>query len=216
MPHFDIPALEGSSIRLEPLDLDHETALLAAASADPSLYALSAVPLTAQTVRRYIQRACEWREAGTAAPFAIVRLRDGAVVGSTRFFDVERWEWPQSKDDPSRAFDVCEIGYTWLRADAVRTQVNTEAKLLMLQQAFERWKVRRICFHTDERNDASRNALLAIGATFEGILRAHRLAADVRPRNSARFSILESEWPRVKAHLEERLRRKASESPAGR
>ena len=95
--------------------------------------------------------------------------------------------------------DGCEIGYTWLAATAIRTAANTEAKLLMLTHAFEVWGVQRVCFHTDARNERSRAALTRLGATFEGILRAHRLAADLTPRDSARFSIVAAEWPRLQA-----------------
>jgi RimJ/RimL family protein N-acetyltransferase len=101
--------------------------------------------------------------------------------------------------------DACEIGYTWLGRDAIRTLVNTESKLLMLTYAFETWKVLRVCFHTDVRNQRSRRALERIGGQFEGILRAHRMAADFIPRDSARYSILAAEWPSVKERLNQKL-----------
>jgi len=101
--------------------------------------------------------------------------------------------------------DGCEIGYTWLSREAIRTAANTEAKLLMLTHAFESWRVLRVCFHSDARNQRSRAALERIGARFEGILRAHRLAADNIARDSARYSIVESEWPLVKEHLDRLL-----------
>jgi N-acetyltransferase len=94
-----------------------------------------------------------------------------------------------------------EIGYTWLAADAIRTPANTEAKLLMLTLAFESWGMRSVCFSTDKRNTRSRAAIERIGAQFEGILRAHRLATDFTPRDTARYSITASEWPHVEAHL---------------
>src|SRR5262249_47132918 len=97
--------------------------------------------------------------------------------------------------------DACEIGYTWLTSSAVRSAANTEAKFLMLSHAFEVWKVFRICFHADVRNLRSRNALERIGGQFEGILRAHRLAADYTARDSARYSIVAAEWPSVKERL---------------
>jgi len=101
--------------------------------------------------------------------------------------------------------DACEIGYTWLTRSAIRTASNTEAKLLMLTYAFEVWHVLRVCFHTDARNQRSRAALERIGAKFEGILRAHRMAADYIPRDSMRFSIVAGEWPRVKKRLNQLL-----------
>ena len=110
--------------------------------------------------------------------------------------------WPPNHARHGRSFpDACEIGYTWLTRSAIRTPANTEAKLLMMQQAFELWKVFRVCFHTDTRNQRSRAALERIGGKFEGILRSHRMAADYIPRDSARYSIIEAEWPQVKQRL---------------
>ncbi|MGA3078886.1 MAG: GNAT family protein [Bryobacteraceae bacterium] len=97
--------------------------------------------------------------------------------------------------------DACEIGYTWLTRSAIRTAVNTEAKLLMLTHAFETWQVLRVCFHTDARNLRSRAALERIGGKFEGILRAHRMAADYTARDSVRYSIVAAEWPEAKERL---------------
>ena len=135
-------------------------------------------------------------------PFAIVRASDNAVLGSTRFFDIERWSWPEAHPLHGRSTpDAGEIGYTWLARPAIRTAANTESKLLMLTHAFEAWKVHRVCFHTDVRNSRSRAALERIGGRFEGILHAHRMAADYIPRDSARFSIVAAEWPAVKERL---------------
>jgi len=155
---------------------------------------------------QYVDTALAAREAGTALPFATVRRADGAVIGATRFFLIERWPWPAGHPGTRRAGpDGCEIGYTWLSASAVRTAANTEAKLLMLSHAFETWRVHRVCFHTDARNERSRDALARIGAQFEGLLRAHRLASDLKPRDSARFSIVAAEWPQVKQRLQQFL-----------
>jgi len=101
--------------------------------------------------------------------------------------------------------DACEIGYTWLNRSAIRTGANTEAKLLMLTYAFEGWGVLRVCFHTDARNQRSRAALERIGGKFEGVLRAHRMAADFIPRDSVRYSIVAAEWPDVKQRLSQLL-----------
>jgi RimJ/RimL family protein N-acetyltransferase len=151
---------------------------------------------------RYIDTALAWQSAGTAVPFAIVRVADGAAIGSTRLWDLERWAWPADHPRHGRSNpDVCEIGHTWLASSAIRTGVNTEAKLLMLTHAFETWGVLRVCLHTDERNARSRAAIERIGGKFEGILRAHRMAADFTPRNSARYSILADEWPDLKQRL---------------
>jgi RimJ/RimL family protein N-acetyltransferase len=147
-----------------------------------------------------------WRDEGTAVPFAIVRVQDGSVIGSTRFFNLERWAWPQGNMRYGRQVpDACEIGYSWLTSSAIRTAANTEAKLLMLTYAFETWQMLRVCFHTDARNQRSRAALERIGAKFEGILRAHRMAADFIARDSVRFSIVAAEWPDVKQKLKQFL-----------
>lgn len=195
-------ALHGKYIRLEPLEHRHVDPLVAAAADDPSLYQWSPVPRGKAEATAYIDTALAWRDAGSAVPFAIVRLNDGRVIGSTRFWNLERWAWPQGHPSHGRgAPDACEIGYTWLTRPAIRTAANSEAKLLMLTHAFEVWQVLRICFHTDARNQRSRAALERIGGQFEGILRAHRMAADYIPRDSVRYSIVAAEWPSVKQRL---------------
>ena len=200
------PVLEGRHVRLEPLSTDHITGLTAAAAVDPALYVWSYIPQGLADMTRYVESAIAARAAGTAAPYAKVRSADGTVIGSSRFFDVERWAWPAGHPEAGHERpDGCEIGYTWLAADAIRTAANTEAKLLMLAHAFENWGVKRVCLHTDARNERSRAAMLRIGAQFEGVLRAHRLASDFTARDSARYSILAAEWPAVKARLCERL-----------
>lgn len=201
------PTLAGRHVRLEPLALHHVDGLVSASAADPALYQWSPVPQGKAEAARYIETALAWRDAGTALPFAIVRTQDGVILGSTRFFNLEYWDWPASHPSHGRTTpDACEIGYTWLSPDAIRTPVNTESKLLMLTYAFEIWKVLRVCFHTDIRNQRSRAALERIGGQFEGILRAHRMAADFIPRDSARYSILAVEWPSVKEKLNQKLK----------
>ena len=198
--------LAGTYVRLEPLAHVHIPGLVAAAREDPSLYRWSTIPQGVMEMAQYVDTALSWREAGTALPFAIVRTEDDTVIGSTRFFLMERWAWPAGHPDARRnGFDGCEIGYTWLSASALRSAANTEAKLLMLSHAFEAWGVQRVCFHTDVRNERSRAALERIGAHFEGVLRAHRLAADLIARDSARYSIVAEEWPQVKQRLQEAL-----------
>jgi RimJ/RimL family protein N-acetyltransferase len=195
-------SLQGKHIRLEPLGPQHVEGLTAAAAADPSLYRWSPVPQGKDEAAAYIDTALAWRDAGTAVPFAIIRQLDETVIGSTRFWNIERWAWPTSHPSHGRDVpDACEIGYTWLARSAVRTAANTEAKLLMLSHAFEVWQVLRVCFHTDARNERSRAALERIGAQCEGILRSHRMAADFIPRDSVRYSIVAAEWPPVKQRL---------------
>jgi RimJ/RimL family protein N-acetyltransferase len=200
--------LSGKYIDLEPLERGHADGLAAAAAVAPALYQWSPVPQGATAAAAYIDTAETWRDAGSAMPFAIVRRSDRAVLGSTRFWNIERWLWPPQHPRHGRQFpDACEIGYTWLSGPAIRTAANTEAKLLMLAYAFESWQVLRVCLHTDARNHRSRAAIERIGGKFEGILRAHRMAADFTPRDSVRFSILADEWPAVKERLTRRLDR---------
>lgn len=196
------PVLRGTHVRLEPLDHRHVDGLVAAAATDPTLYQWSPIPQGKIEATAYVDTALAWKDAGTAVTFATVRVDDGVVIGSTRFFNLERWGWPLGHPRHGREFaDACEIGYTWLTRSAIRTRANTEAKLLMLTHAFEAWEVLRICLHTDIRNQRSRAAIERIGGKFEGILRAHRMAADFIARDSARFSIVAAEWPEVKRKL---------------
>jgi len=197
------PALNGRHVRLEPLSLDHLEGLMAAArSDDAELYRWTIVPQGREAMRIYIEEALAWQEAGTAVPYATVSQADGVVIGCTRFFDLTHWPWPagHARHDSS-APDVGEIGFTWLSPRAVRTAANTEAKLLMLTQAFEGWGMLRICLQTHHRNERSRAAIQRIGGRFEGIIRASRLAPDNTPRDTARFSIVAAEWPEVRAEL---------------
>ena len=194
--------LQGEHVRLEPLDHHHVDGLAVAAANDRHLYRWSLVPQTKDEAKTYVETALAWRDADTAVSFAVVRRQDNLVIGSTRFFNLERWAWPSGHPSHGRPTpDACEIGYTWYARSAIRTTANTEAKFLMLRHAFEVWQLVRVCFHTDARNERSRAALERIGGRFEGILRAHRMAADFIPRDSARYSILPSEWPQVKLRL---------------
>lgn len=196
------PILQGQYVRLEPLSRQHIDGLAAASAADPSLYQWSHVPQGQAEAEKYVETAIAWQEAGTAAPFAVVRLSDNAVIGSTRLFNLEYWPWPPHHPHHRRTTpDACEIGYTWYAASAIRTAANTESKLLLLTHAFETWKVLRVCLHTDVRNQRSRAAIERIGGQFEGILRAHRMAADFIARDSARYSIIAAEWPEAKDKL---------------
>jgi len=199
----NVGPLVGTHLLLEPLRYDHVPGLLAAAAGGGDLYRWSPVPQDEAAVRRYVETAVAASGSETAVPFAVVRLEDDAVIGSTRFFNLDYWAWP----DPKSAHDTCEIGYTWLSRDAIRTGANTEMKRLMLTHAFEVWQVRSVYLHTDARNQRSRDAMQRIGARFEGILRSHRLGADLNPRDSARFSITAADWSAVRSRLDELTRR---------
>jgi N-acetyltransferase len=195
-PGLALP-LEGELVRLEPLGVRHVPGLLKAAAQDPSLYQWVLVPQDEPAMRRHVEDALAARAKAIAVPFAVVRLADETVIGSTRFHQLDYWARPE----PANVPDTCEIGYTWLAREALRTGANTEMKRLMLTHAFEVWRVRSVCLHTDVRNQRSQNAIRRIGGTFEGVLRSHRMAVDQSPRDSARFSITAAEWPAVRQRL---------------
>ena len=192
--------LEGPHVRLEPLSLAHEESLIAAA-ADGELWnsTVTVVP-SRDTMAAYIASALKAQAQGRELPFVIIRKSSGQVVGTTRFYDIERNE------------KRVAIGYTWLAASAQRTEVNTEAKLLLLTYAFEGARFIRVELITDVLNQQSRAAILRLGAKQEGVLRNHMAMPDGRYRDSVCFSIIESEWPEAKARLEAKL---GKESPSG-
>jgi RimJ/RimL family protein N-acetyltransferase/GNAT superfamily N-acetyltransferase len=189
--------LSGDHVRLEPLGPHHVQGLLTAAAQDPSLYQWVLVPQDEPGMRRHVEAAVAARNLGMAVPFTVVRRADETVIGATRFHQLDYWVRPE----PSGLPDTCEIGYTWLAREALRTGANTEMKRLMLTHAFETWRVRSVCLHTDVRNQRSRDAIERIGGVFEGVLRSHRITVDQTPRDSARFSITAAEWPAVRQHL---------------
>src|ERR1700761_9660763 len=127
--------LTGELIRLEPLGYQHVGGPGAASSGGAELYRWSAVPQDEAAARRYVETAVAAREAGTAVPFAVVRMADDTVIGSTRLWDLQYWAWPDGRVRTGP--DTCEIGHTWLAPDAIRTGANTEMKRLMLTHAFE-------------------------------------------------------------------------------
>ena len=208
MPALTPIVLTGTHVRLEPLTRAHVGALVeAATSGSRDTYAFTTVPATEAAAGAYIDEALRLHAAGRALPFATVDARSGRVVGSTRYLNVEFWSWPEGsplqrgEDVP----DVVEIGATWLAPAAQRTAINTEAKLVMLTQAFEVWRVHRVSLVTDARNARSRAAILRLGARFDGVLRVARVAVDGIIRDTAAYSIVEAEWFEVKAGLQRRL-----------
>ena len=190
--------LEGKHARLEPLTAAHADQLLAAAS-DGELWnsKVTVVP-SQETISEYLRAALDGQSKGRELPFVISRKEpetqaDHSVVGTTRFYDI-------SPVDRKAA-----IGYTWLAKSAQRTPVNTEAKLLLLTHAFETWRLVRVELITDVLNEQSRAAILRLGAKQEGILRNHLILPNGRVRDSVFFSIIDEEWPEVKAKLQARL-----------
>ena len=188
-----VKPLIGQKIQLRPL-LASDAAALVKAACDGELWKLpfTVVP-SAETVNDYIRTALEGQSAGTVLPFVIETLDSRQVIGTTRFWKIDRRN------------RKLEIGHTWISASWQRTSVNTEAKFLMLNYAFEVLNCIRVQFTTDEINLKSCAALLRLGAKQEGIVRHERIMPDGRKRNSVRFSIIDVEWPAVRLSLLEKL-----------
>jgi RimJ/RimL family protein N-acetyltransferase len=187
--------LEGYGIRLEPLDLRHERDLAVAAS-DGALWELwfTAVPAPTE-VKAYIELALTRQREGRMLPWAVRNLASGAIVGSTRFHDVV----------PD--IDRVEIGYTWYAKSWQKSHVNTGCKLLLLTHAFEQLDCKVVGLRTDKFNFASQRAIEALGAKRDGLLRHFSTRRDGSARDVVMYSILSSEWPEVKVHLQHRLAR---------
>src|SRR5262245_16644126 len=192
--------LEGDHVRLEPLTMAHHAALWEIAQ-DHELWRWTASDIRKpEDLARYMETALAEQAAGRTLPFATVARSHGRAIGSTRFGNLE----PLNR----RA----EIGWTWLGAAWQRTAVNTEAKLLMLTHAFERWGCIRVELKTDALNQASRAAIARLGAKEEGIMRKHMVTQTGRVRDTVYYSILDDEWPALKARLEARLRKSKGHS----
>jgi RimJ/RimL family protein N-acetyltransferase len=158
----------------------------------------------------YVEQALAGRASGRHEPFVTWSVAAGRVVGATRFYDLATWDWPSYSPgtDTGRRTgrpDVAGIGYTWLEPSAQRTPVNTEAKLLMMTHAFERWEVRVVRIQTDARNVRSRGAVERLGFSLDGVIRAERPAADGGVRDTAVYSMLDREWPDHRDRLVRRL-----------
>jgi RimJ/RimL family protein N-acetyltransferase len=195
MAFIEPVVLKGRHAMLEPLAPEHHDALVAAAS-DGQLWKLwyTSVPAP-EAARGYIDAALALRDKQAAMPFVIRDARDGAIVGSTRYCNV---------DAVNRRV---EIGYTWYAARAQRTGINTECKLMLLGHAFESLGCIAVEFRTHWLNQQSRAAIARLGAKQDGVLRNHQRMPDGSLRDTVVFSIIESEWPAVKRHLQHRLDR---------
>jgi RimJ/RimL family protein N-acetyltransferase len=186
----------GELVLIEPLAADHEAGLIEAAN-DPGMFAWMPVDMASSTdaLRQWLRASLLAASEGREVPFAILDARGDRVLGSTRFLEL--------RPEHLRA----EIGWTWVTRPAWGIGVNVECKLLLLGHALERVGLRRVEFKTDARNERSRGALLALGATFEGILRKHMVVRDDGARDSAYYSVIDDEWSRVREHLRGRLAR---------
>jgi len=181
--------LFGKRVRLEPMTIEHVEPL-ARVGLDPELWRW--IPTAVNDVegmRTYVTIALDERTRGVSMPFVTVDQSNDRVIGSTRYANIDR---------SNRRL---EIGWTWLAPAYQRTGANTEAKLLMLTHAFEVLEAIRVEFKTDALNAKSRAAIARIGATEEGTFRSHLITQSGRVRDSVYFSIIDKEWPSVKARL---------------
>ena len=185
--------LEGRHVRLEPLAKAH-LAGLAQVGLDEELWRWIPVPVrTVEEMAAYIEMALQEQERGVSLPFVLMEKATGRAIGSTRYGNIDR------------THHRVEIGWTWVGREWQRTAINTQAKYLLLKHAFETLGCIRVELKTDSLNERSRAAILRIGAKEEGIFRNHMITASGRIRHSAYFSIVDSEWPAVKARLETML-----------
>ena len=189
--------LEGYGVRLEPLQVAHEPAL-AAAAADGELWNLwfTSVPEPAG-IRAYIDGALEGQRAGHMLAWAVRELSDSRVVGSTRYHDIVV------------AADRVEIGYTWYSRSRQRSHVNTACKLVLMTHAFDTLNCGVVGLRTDNFNFVSQRAIEALGAKKDGVIRHHHPRRDGSVRDTVLYSIVASEWPDVRRHLQQRLDRHA-------
>jgi RimJ/RimL family protein N-acetyltransferase len=187
--------LRGSRVVLEPMSLAHVAALLQV-GLDPELWRWIPTGVSNEDeMRAYVEKALDEQRRGVSLPFVIVANPGSEVVGSTRYGNI---------DLSNRRL---EIGWTWVTVSYQRTAVNTEAKLLLLTHAFERLGVHRVELKTDALNHKSRAAIARLGAVEEGIFRKHLVTASGRVRDTVYYSIIDTEWPVVKARLEAWLQR---------
>jgi RimJ/RimL family protein N-acetyltransferase len=185
--------LRGAHIELQPLRPEHAPALLAAAQAEEIWAWMPARLMDRKAMDQAIAEVLDAESAGTEYPFTVVLRDSRRIIGSTRYLDVRP------------AHRGVEIGWTWYAPDTWATLVNPEAKYLLLRHAFETWGAIRVAFKTDGRNVRSQAAIRKLGAQAEGIHRSHRIRPDGTVRDTVWFSIIDSEWPRVKVNLENRL-----------
>ncbi len=183
----------GRLVVVEPLGAEHEPGLIDAAG-DPEMFAWMPVDMASshEALHDWLATSLANADQQREVPFAIRAAGSGTLLGSTRFLEL------------ALEHLRVEIGWTWVTRDAWSTGVNVETKLLLLGHAFERVGVRRVEFKTDARNQRSREALLALGAKFEGIARKHMVVRDDGARDSAYYSVIDDEWPAVKRQLEQR------------
>jgi RimJ/RimL family protein N-acetyltransferase len=186
--------LQGRWVRLEPLAEVHIPELAIAGRDDEIWQYMRYGSITTEPgMRAWVMELLDAQAQGTDLPFAVIHLASGRAIGSTRYLEIRR---------PHRAL---EIGGTWYALDYQRTAVNTECKYLLLRHAFEELGCLRVQFKTDLRNERSQCAIERIGAVKEGVLRNHMVLLDGTIRHSVYYSIIDAEWPAVKALLEGKM-----------
>ena len=186
--------LTGKVVRLEPLSEAHVPGLTAVGMNDEIWRWMPyGVMRNEDDIRRWVQNLLAQIPSGSVMPFAVIHLASGRVAGATRYMDIHPKDY------------ALEIGGTWYGVEFQRTAVNTEAKYLLLRHAFEDLKCIRVQIKTDLRNERSQKAIERIGAVREGVLRNNMIMPDGYYRSSVYYSILDNEWPAVKAHLEEMM-----------
>jgi RimJ/RimL family protein N-acetyltransferase len=198
---FSVPELVGERVRLEPLAMQHVAQLVDAATEDRSTYNFTHVPQSWNAMSDYVLELLSQRDEGLTIPFVQVDCATQHVVGVTRYLTIRFL--PRAP-----APFAVEIGGTWLAPSAQRTGINHNAKLLLLVFAFESWGVVRVDLKTDARNERSRDSIARLGASFEGVLRRWQpsqvAGEEGRFRDSAIYSILDTEWSAVRSPLEDR------------
>ncbi len=187
--------LEGEHVRLEPLSLSHLDGLCEIGIVEELWRWIPTQVTTPEQMKAYVELALTERANGVSMPFAQIERKSGRVIGSSRYMNIEK------------AHRRLEIGSTWIAPAWQRSAINTEAKYLLMRHAFEDLGCMRVELKTDSLNEKSRNAILRIGAKQEGIFRNHMITSGGRIRHTVYFSVIDTEWPGVKAKLEQKLGR---------
>jgi len=190
----ELPVLEGTRVRLEPMTGEHLPGLEKIAFDDRIWRYMPVTMKTPENLREWLEKALRLKEAGTSLPWVTVLKAENRVIGSTRFSDLDR------------IHETAELGHTWLAPEFHGAGLNAEAKLLQLTYAFEELKLRRVALKTHHENFQSQKAMLKIGAVEEGRFRNHFIMPDGSQRHSIWFSIIREDWPQTKSRLEERVR----------
>lgn len=193
-----VPVLSGHLVRLEPLAPHHIEPLMAIGKATPEAFKFTSTPVTDAQRDAYFAKALGDAERGSAFPFAVIYQPNGEMVGTTRLTEIF-WEHRN-----------CELGYTWFMPRYQGVGVNAESKCLLLGYAFDTLELLRVQLRTDARNLQSQAAIKRLGAVYEGTLRKHMIVKEGFIRDSMVFSIVDTEWPRVKEGLEARIQKKLS------